>query len=368
MEQARGGRRLAAVVGVVALFAAGLVLARIEDSSTAPPGTGDGYYSGQARAMVRAALSLDSFAVSPVDPDVRASVWDICPILGPCPDRWGMAVTADGFTTARYFLVIATARPQWAGGDWFATVLANGQAALISPTGGYRIVPVSQTPAPARSGELLVHTFPNHNGVRTVAIDPVQGTGHVVPGPPGVEGAVDELGQDLLVGSRNDHIIISSDGGGTWRTHSDLPPAEFDAPVLSDSPQLDAFLSGGNDPLDPLRFVRSTDDGATWSAVDTPSLPTTWPAWSAITPAGGLLVMYTARSLDGGAPRLYQSDSSTWTSFHSLPVRRPPGVSLEGYLTSMTTPAGGQTLFVQGDSSVAASSDQGRSWSTIRDR
>ena len=231
----RRRRRVAAVLGVSALFVAGLVTARVQDSGA---GTGHDPGSARARQMVHESTSLSSFVASPEDPDVRAAVWDVCGDIGPCfGHHLAMAVTMDGFATARYFLVSEASGLRWAGGDTFVTVLATGDVAMVSPIAPAQILPVSGRASAVRPGELLLYTFPGRPVVRAVAVDPISRTAHVVLAVPGSRAGVPELRNGVLWSNADDLILTSSDGGDSWRTHHDLPPAMLDAPVRSDAPR-----------------------------------------------------------------------------------------------------------------------------------
>jgi len=141
----------------------------------------------------------------------------------------------------------------------------------------------------------------------------------------------------------------------------------LDAPGRSDAPQVDAFVAEGNDPIGLAPFYRSTDDGATWQMIDQHVLPDGWPTWSVVTPSGQLLAMYSFGNGSRSTVRLYESDTTSWTSFHTVDVRQPSTGSLDG-LWLTTASQGQQTLYVADGSTVLASTDEGQSWSVTRDR
>ncbi len=362
------GRRVVAVLSVSVLFLAGLVTAHLQDRGTEPRFNASAV---PARQMVRQAGSLWSFSASPTDPAVRAAVWDVCANTGPCSGQHlAMAVTRDGYATASYFLVSEASGVRWVGGDSFAAILGNGDVALVSAVEAPRILSVSHQPAPMGPGEVLLYAFPRRNAVQPVAVNPTMRTAHVLPSLPDDEFAAPELRNGLLWSTAGDLIATSSNGGVSWQTHPDAPRAMVAVPVTSDAPRVDALLAEGDDPLARAVLARTADNGATWQWLDPKALPDAWPLWSAIMPSGQLLAMYDGPVAGGNVAfvRLYVSDTSSWTSFHAVDIPEHGPELSNGRLATTTSHQGQQGLYVQDDSTVLASFDEGRTWTTVRTR
>jgi photosystem II stability/assembly factor-like uncharacterized protein len=142
------------------------------------------------------------------------------------------------------------------------TLTAGG--ALVSPQGGSSI---DYTPFVSVSDD----------GGRTWS-QPLAGPNVVQPGYVGLFARVDARGRLLLVDDRR--LWISEDEGATWASRLMQAPADLRPATLVSAVPGALFAMAAQTGLagmvtlsTPLTLIRSTDDGAHWSAVNLPRLP-----------------------------------------------------------------------------------------------
>lgn len=126
--------------------------------------------------------------MSPSDPDVRATLWEVCARPRCGRELVALAVTDDGFRTRHVVAMPAGAWPTiTAVGDGaFHVRLGRGPGELIHSDGTTTPVNLDDTTRPIAAGEALVPASLEYV-VPYAALDPVTGVAHPVPaanGPP----------------------------------------------------------------------------------------------------------------------------------------------------------------------------------------
>ncbi len=333
-----------------------------------PPGPGrdqaaENLVQGSTSYLYRLAISRDN-------PEFRAAVWGH-------GSREALAVTADAFVTTHYLPVARFTDLAWAGDDGFLVRLRSGQLVVVSAKGEVRDVTSSDEASPLQASETLFTSFSPRSGEPAyLAVDVFTKTSHPVPVPyPAGKGLQLRQGDGQLIwGTGYDaqgraEIVSSSDGGATWRDPVVEPDLEQLDPIDSAAPDTLAMIGAGDDDFKLSQELRrSLDGGQTWQAVHPTALRGTSPGWLAVTTDGRLLV-WVFDTFKGATlePGLYESDSTSWLSFHRVSVTSQNGPEGDLRLTVVDA-SGRQFLYVEGKTGLLVSSDSGRSWSNSADR
>lgn len=374
-----------AVVVVLALGASSLGVALTNDEAVQPthsphaPGTPaqvhtpppphSGSHGVTAAQIVNSPRAvLFGLAVSPDDPEVRATLWGLCPRRACGPYREAVALTDDGFATARYIRVSYLSPFEWCGTGVIVRA-ASGTLALISPTAPARSITVADRTEPLRGNERLVASGdPKGRDFRYLAVDPGTATAHPipVPYPPSSIPQLLQSGRTTIWGTLSTNKIVSSaDGGATWRPVVDsADPLQLD-PIDSAARGTLAFIKAGDDDSREAGFLlRSTDNGASWQQVRPAEFTNASASWAAVTPTGRLL-LYVFGHFKGTAPPvgLYESDSASWLTFHRVPDGRDGDLELANL-----DPSGRQSLYLYNQAGLHVSTDEARTWHVIKAR
>lgn len=378
----RAGSAIAALA-VAAVVAGGLHAVLASDSSTpvrpvsptptgtphrpTPTTTQHAVSPGQftAAQIVRSKRAeLDSLAVAPDDPAVRATLWSLCYGMGCSHYASAVAVTDDGFAGhTAYLRVAGLSDLEWTGHGSFVVTLRDGRPALVTKSGRVTALRVSGAASPLRPGETL---FAARSSAYD-AVDASAGTAHPIPLPSEAEEGELQLQQrgEVLWGfAGGDTTLVSSpDGGATWRTPIPLSKDFLYEPVESGNPHMLAYADLGDDATIIGSVIhRSTDGGASWQTVRWRSLGPAEASWMAVTPSGGLLLYVNARDAPGSTDPisnngLYASDGSNWGRLHR--VRAEPQAN--GLLLDATTDSAGRLTLYLRHWRGWVSTDEGRS-------
>lgn len=311
---------------------------------------------------------LFGLAVSPDDPDVRATLWGLCPRRACGPYREAVALTDDGFATARYIRVSSLSPFEWCGTGVIVRA-ASGTLALISPTAPARSITVSARSEPLTGNERLVASGdPTRRGFRYLAVDPRAATAHPIPVPyprSSILQLVQSRGTTVWGTLSTNKIVSSADGGASWQPIVNPSGLLQLDPIDSAAPGILAFIEAGDDDSRQAgSLLRSTDDGASWQQVRPPGFANASASWAAVTPTGRLLV-YVFGHFSGTAPPvgLYESDSASWLTFHRVPDGQDGDLKL-----ASVNPSGHQSLYLYNQTGLHVSTDEARTWHVIRAR
>jgi len=171
------------------------------------------------------------------------------------------------------------------------------------------------------------------------------------------------MGGQLLWGTVNLNTVISSaDGGATWRPgYSPERYNQLDSIDSADPQTLALVPAGDDDSKQPGTLYRSTDGGATWATLHPAQFHDSGAGWAAVLPDGRLLItVMTPFGSLSAKPELYESDSTSWLSFHRVGGSSPLP---NGWLILTTVDAGGHgSLWLDGGDRFSISTDEGRAW------
>lgn len=323
---------------------------------------------------------LTEAVVSPTDPDLRASVWQLC---GGHRCGYATALTADGFETR---IVIR------GGQSWELTPLGS-RGFLYNPsglgTGPHLLTPDGSAspigvydlpPGPLADGEVAVG-IPG-SGLRWIGwlgLDPDDGgAAHRLSVPDGVEEFFQQADGRLEITKLADSGTAfqwSDNGGASWETHP-LPGRmvggyEF---VPSAQPETLAVVEGGG--FDQSQTIHvSRDGGKTWEQLIDDERPRGYGAILAVLPDGRLLAQLPGWSDDRPTKPADRSHEfyvgSDWSDLEPVEMGAP--------FTADQAPRGPEVLAVHADSEgvtiyaesgddLFRTTDNGVTWDEVRAR
>lgn len=328
---------------------------------------------------------LQSFAVDPDDPDLRAAVWQVpCEAVSDDDSgrlcglaRQALAVTDDGFDSTTYVpLPDSTEYPpraqkisvQSVGAGRFYVARPYRNGSVVDTAGHLTPVTVSKRVAPLGQDESFVeHRLLDHRAAFTaLALDPDAARAHVLRVARGFYATMWQDPNGTLwsyeygAASAGERVVTSTDGGETWSRPAAVPNLSGREFRWIPSGATDtAAIARVDESIHLVQAARSTDDGRTWDGIEGPS-GIAYAHWMVVRPDGSLLMQ-----ADDG--RIYASDGPDWTVASPVEPGLPDALESEHafgtYAQSVVDADGTQTVYVVGatDQAVWTSTD-GRHW------
>lgn len=319
---------------------------------------------------------------APGDPDVRATLWQLCRTKSCSTTDTAIAVTDDGFRTRALAGLPVNAHPvvTAAGPGHFLVSDFRSRPYLVSVEGRRTPVRPATSQRIVRPGDVLMPL----DGAPAV-VDPESGRSYLVPGP---TARVEQLRQngDRLDGLAGTDYVWSVDGGASWARHPlDTEGRGSHDVLLSAAPDVHGALTGSDGAtLFPFRSVeRVTSDG--WAVIPQPEKPIAYLDGSLVLPGGQLLLAVHSWSdphYRGGnyAPGLWVTNGRDWQDLlRALPARpESPEMSerqihrvQQGHVTwvGATAGSGESTVFMADGSTVyAVTGADAATWTPVEAR
>jgi hypothetical protein len=321
---------------------------------------------------------LSTFAVSPHEPDLRASVWQSCSSDQGCDDRYAVAISDDGFRSRTILPQVYREWPAlWAAGSSFVLRIGGAQPSLVRADGTVKPLPVKEGPTVPSDGLIL----DVGSGRRVwVAIDADRGIAVPIPGSSDMfqvtrlgDGSLAALESDPeAVGFASASLRHSTDGGYSWdRVTLGLGNNALPSIIPSDGSVLAVDQGGDGATLSPLTAIHRFVPGQTEGVVfDSPG-PTAFTAGMAVLPDGRLLVAVEEWSGGSERPGLFAAPAGDWSTLTRVPMGAPfdKEPELDGGFIATVVTADRVSVYVAappgGDHAAYRSDDGGRTWEPV---
>ena len=316
------------------------------------------------------------------DPSVRSIVWSLCRTPRCYRSDQVLAVTDDGFATRH---LVAKSRDTWLTPLDGVYLLTRGRSGVIVQPDGSRTTVAWEAapPGPVRTSE---HAVGTHRFGKIHAVDPLTGTGHLVPTPFEAMGAYREVSGALstIVEGEHNRTVWSYDGGRTWDERGAFvwPRGRLTGTIQSATTTRAVITGGDGATVLPINELH-VDDGSGWRSFPGPEDPVAFYGnGGAVLPNGRLLLSImswsdSVRHRPSSRPAgLWISAGRDWSDlspvpmgapFDTLDLRRdePPILDIVVAPRKVTVYAvleseAGQTLW--------SSTDTGRTWTEVTAR
>ncbi len=386
----RRQRRTALSGGVATVAAAALLLVQLPNGAQRSDPTLPGATSTTAGAseptpeqiIEDPGSRLLQLAVSPTDPDLRASVWQWCRTSRCTVTRFAVAITADGFRTRSAADLSTRKVPSLLGLGGGRVLVAQDLLShyLVSAAGTVeQIVRTSQGPTPVRDGEVV---FRDNSAF--LAVDLETGSWHRVNTPRDASEVLATPGGQLRAlsyrVSSGVRYHVSDDGGVSWSTTTITGVAadHFEL-VASVDEDVHAVLEGAGGNADtPFTAVhRSGDPASGWTREPAVEAPIGLGASSAVLADGRLVTVVVDWSAGderdaSASPGIYASLAEDWSRYASVQQGGPYADQgpFEPILIRFDVSANGVGITLAGPSGTNAyeSEDLGETWQELEAR